>query len=645
MAVTPGCSCDDDEQTLGCDAGDDAWVERALLAINGRRASSQAEVDVHVNVLRQLRDEHDLGPLDARAELAQALYRHEGFRERWSEFMMDSLEVLRTPFVRIEGGWNVVQATRCYGPELTESADGGALAAYVRDASPLDQNPPWPKFTLGRVMSSALLLDDMRPIYRAQLFHMMAFPLAAPNLTDIDRERERRHDFGRTFESVYLHRDPECLECHNATEPYSSPSDIFPLANLSEAPLYGMVKPPTDLLSYRSMFRVMDVHDPLEGQGAWGWDEKICGAFKLPASNDPLGVNTSFGTIRGSDVSVFTLDLALKRGFDLLLTEGAAAHAGDPDANMAYLVSANIAERVWEEVIGSPLTIANFYPRNAQQRDLLQALTDKFVTSGYSLKTLLTEIVLHPLFNLPTPDGSCDAEPYSLPPVLDPFSTNQSNVSEQGNSAADRVFPMRSRALQYVLHRAMGWPAPQPFPADEAEETVHSSLGLFLSSNKPGFHGLDFQARLSWESVYGACRHPELANDFITGLSYRAASDGSATVEDAVIALKDRLIGEPYLDDSERAPLEQMLGQPLATPAPAATDLEGGLRAACGAYLMSPQFLLVGASMRAPAPIPRLTDQADDFGNNCARLAAAFDAAGLGHHVSCGADSLEVIER
>jgi arsenate reductase len=76
-----------------------------------------------------------------------------------------------------------------------------------------DGKGAWSMADLAR---SAIALDDPTPLYRAQLFSMMAHPIIAANVPAVEAELARRADFGETFDSGFLHRDVVCLACHNS---------------------------------------------------------------------------------------------------------------------------------------------------------------------------------------------------------------------------------------------------------------------------------------------------------------------------------------------------------------------------------------------------------------------------------------------
>src|SRR5262249_24800558 len=155
---------------------------------------------------------------------------------------------------------------------------------------------------------------------------------------------------------------------------------FWPVPGLFELAIYGDSSAPDDPLRYRSMFRSIDVADG-GGTAPWGWNANACGVFEVPTAPDPLGIDTIFGSLRsspddpeaGKRASVWGLELALRRGIDGLAAHGLVRSADSriaiSDDAFAYLVTMNIVEKVWTEVVGFPLTIANYFPRSEVQRD------------------------------------------------------------------------------------------------------------------------------------------------------------------------------------------------------------------------------------------------------------------------------------
>jgi hypothetical protein len=572
-----------------CDAGDRAFVRRALLAVLGRHPAGQAEVDAYELALAEAEND---GASAARASVVRAMQKDPGFRERWSDFFMDALGVARTGSKSLE---------QCYGAPSSLAFDGGKLAVYVRDNDATVGAPPTAGFTMHELMRSALELDDISVIYRAHLFATMSRQLTG-NASELEVELARRNDYGMAFEAAYTNRAQECLPCHNSE--YSVTKSFWPVPGLFERELFGAPSgvpasgEVSGLLRSRSMFRVLGVVGGA-GRAPFGWDGTRCGTFQMPAEADPLGVDTHFGSVRGRRASVWDLERALKRGIDALAAQGLSnGTASDPDRAFASLVALNVVEKVWTEAVGKPLTIAHHFPRTTEQRDLLVHLTDSFVRSRFSLKSLLSDIVTQSVFNLLPPSAGCGEQPYALPRVFDPWTDAEQDPTKRGNSAADAVFPISPRPLRKALHFALEWPAYPEYPAGgSAEEALQLALGFALRDGEPGQRALDFQGRLAWEAAYGACEPPPGAEDFVSGLAERASNEG-ATVLSAVVALKDRLLGVGAISEAERQGLEGLVG---GLEVLAGQDLEGKLRVVCGVMLASPWFQLGGVVVEPSA--------------------------------------------
>lgn len=650
-----------------CQASDQAFVRRALLALNGRRALGQVEVNAWEDAIQAIRraDMEAAGAfaeyagtltldgseqVNARRLVAGAMMRESAFRERWSDFLLEALHVNRV---------EVKSQRDCYGPSSPDAVDGGALAAWVRDHDPASATPPLPDFTMGQLLGSAIELDDLSVVYRANLFTMVHLPISGANVDPPALERSRRQDFGAVFASAYIHRDLVCLSCHNSASsvtynPDPARNRAWPVPGLFERALYGAdnglhpsaeaaTKGPDDLRAV-SMLRYADVVDD-DGQAPWGW-AKACGHFSEPTAFDPLAIDAYFGSIRASAAdpakglraSVWDLERALRRGVDRLAAHGLSRGKGgalaDADEALAYLVAENIVERVWAEAVGSRLTIANYFPRTEVQRDILMSLTERFVATHFSLKRLLLDVLAHPAFNLKAPAEGCGASPYEVPNVFDPWTTADLDPSRRGNSPADGVFSISSRPLLRSLHRAMQWPYVVEYPQSDADESFQVALGFFIKDGDPGFRGLDFQGRLTWEAAYGSCADLSAGADFVTRIVAQAGATPGATVGDAVIALKDRLLGEPAIDPSEQPDLEALLGVSLGS-----TDLGGldqRLRAVCGVLVSTPQFMLGGVVPPDTRAVPRLTPAEVTYDATCGELSQHLSSIAAPYVVTCG---------
>lgn len=647
-----------------CQASDQTFVRKAILAVGGRRAWGQAEINAYTDAIIGMRKaDGGVMPAPGDSELetgkklvVEALMRENAFRERWSDFLLDALHVNRI---------ELKNQVDCYGPPNPHAIDGGALAAWVRDNDSTAQGAPLPSFTMGQLLSSAIELDDLSVVYRANLFAMMSRPINGANVDFIAMERIRRQDFGAVFDSAYLHRDLVCLSCHNSEfsvtyDDNPAKNRHWPIPGLFEQAIYGAsngkhpaaeeaTKGPDDLRIH-SMLRVADV--VVGGaQRPYGWTDK-CGEFAVPQAADPLNIDAYFGSIRstaqdptkGLHASVWDLERALHKGVDQLAAHGLSKVNGeelaDPDEAFAYLVAENIVEKVWDEVVGSKLTIANYFARTQVQRDVLMTLTEHFIATHFSLKTLLIDILGQPVFNLKAPDEGCGEAAYELPNLLDPWSTSDSDVSKRPNSPGDGVFAISSRPLVRSLHRAMEWPYLEEYPGDESFQVA---LGFFIKDADPGYRGLDFQGRLTWENAYGRCQNPGVP-DFITKIGIQASSTPGWTVGDAIIALKDRLLGEPWIEPTVEQPgLEALIGAPLASSD--LGSLDNKLRSVCGVLVSTPQFMLGGLAPKDAVDIPKLTPPDISYDATCNYVAQYLAVSGAPYAVTCGGGQTIIVKK
>ena len=642
-------------QWQDCQASDQAWVRRAIVAILGRRPWGQGEVLAWTETIAALRVASGYTANDGeytgtqwrwsetlwqpRRIVALAMTHDGAYRRKWTDFVLDALRVNR-----IETKSNVA----CFKTAELEP-DQGQIALFVRDHTPTT-DAEGPAFTMGSLLASALVRDDLSVVWRANLFAMIFKPFDAANVGAKELERARRQDFGRVFDAAYLHRDFGCMTCHNSQFSTTWSADreknrAWPVPGNFEAALFGSAtghhpaedeatKGPSDLRAH-AVLRHWGVVDPKKGHTVWGW-HKDCGKFVHPSEDDPLGHDGWFGNVRGQQVSVYDAEAALHHGIDRLATQGLQRQPDgtvDPDDAFAWLTAQAIVEQVWADTTGAPLTVANYFPRTEVQRDVLEKLTARFVAARFSLRGLLADIAVEPTFAVAAVDQGCGAQGYELPRLLNPWSNHENDVAARNNSPGDLVFALAPRQLRRSLHGALGWPQPPDFPGG-AEETLQLALGVFLKDGEPGHRGLDFAGRLAWEAAYGTCERPN-SFDFIDLIAELAAGEKVATYEDAVALLKDRLVGEPYVTDGERAPLEQLLGVKL-TASVAVEDGAGRLRRVCGALVSTPQFLLGGVVPTNGQSMPLLTPASVTYPQMCQAIAANFAAAAVPWQIQCG---------
>lgn len=643
-----------------CGGDPASFVRQSFLALAGRRPKSQAEVDVYVD-LYTATEAAGGEPKDA---VARAIMTAPEFTERWIETFMDALHVQRL---------DIQNESNCWDKTLRSSVDS-ALALAVRDGAATGNGDGHGTWTMVDLAASAVALDDMTPLYRAQLFSMVAHPIPAANVPDREAEIARRADFGDTFDAAYLHRDVVCLGCHTSEHSVTDADDPardrhWPVAGAPEAAVYGVASGvPADRAhgAFRS-YEFIDGNDR-----PWGWTN-ACGSFAPVVSPDTLtGVDTKLASVTGSQATIYGLEQALMRGFAALRGHlppiGDTNTISDPDTALAWLVTLKMTEDVFKRVTGTPLTIANYFPRNQAASDLLYALASRYTESGYSLKALLAAIVASDYFNRQPAEAKCGATPYTYPTVFDPWVTTDSLRERRLNGPGDAVTAVDPRTLISATAAALEWPAPpmaSRFPdygdtgCDELTDCAAMSsacsrrgeccnahraacmmngaepqkqvpfergIGVFLRNSEAGFRGLDFQARLAWEDRYGACTKPRwVTTDFIDALVAAGAADSSAKVRDVITALKDRLIGEPDITmPDEQAALVAVLGTELT--ASASGLLAATVRQVCGALVGAPQFLLQGIAGRGGAH-PKLTPATATYAAVCADVAGRIGAS------------------
>lgn len=481
-----------------CDAGDEAWVKRAIPFIQGRKPNSIREVRTLVSAIEQL----DEGGLDGRRMVARALAHGDLYLERWKTYLYEHLRVQRAGD-RLN--------SFCYD-RRTDHWLNETLAAGVRDNPPGEvvgnqADPP----TIADLTYSALRLDDVTPLYRADLFARMWAPLTGGNTTREELEVANRSLFGGLFESVYLGRNTECLQCHISTASTTYDSDpsrnrhwaVHPDIEI-ERSVYGWFEygqETRDLEDVHAIFRHAGVVDyswcaPLDngcaaenigttpGETIWGMAPG-CGLFRDDNFDDPEVdledaipyMAGEFGA--GSNATLFALEGRLRRGFNSLANSGLTASDGmpeDPEAAMAFLFSMNFAEGIWKEAMGHPLTVANKFPRNAAQQETLQLLTETFYANQYSLRELILEVATHEYFNQAAPDTCGVGTAYPMPAIFDPFTRDAEAPDQRGNGVGDMLHRYSAPVLLDSMSYALWWPRFNRF----GEQTSAAFLATFL---------------------------------------------------------------------------------------------------------------------------------------------------------------------
>lgn len=636
-----------------CDAGDQAFVKRVVPLLQGRRPEGMREVLLLTSMIQQL---GALGK-DGRAVVARGLASGDLYVARWKNFLWESLRVNR-----IEVKANL----GCYSAS-TPAGDDAELAAFIRDNDALGTDFGT-GFTMSDVMESALRLDDLSPIYRADMFARMAQPLQGANISQEEFEVNARSNFGEIFEAAYLGRRTGCLECHTSVEsvtysPDPAENHFWAIAGDFEGAIYGDPKgrPEEELFA---IFRWTGFVDRKSGPSRpWGM-APACGRFIPERTGDILGVPAYLGGDLPAGQHLYDVDPLFKSGFDALAKDGLAV--GDdlsvpPDQALAFLTATTISNGVWRELLGYPLTLAHSFPRNEAQRQILSDLTDAFVSERFSLRSLLTEVVTHPSFNQDAPDRCGTSTPYFLPPVFDPYSVTSGDPNQRGNGVGDRVQRYSAWVLVESAMRAMWWDLPirqagydDPYPGLD----FLRDQGVFLKDAISGFNGVDLSGLLSWENHLGGGAQKGLGGDctgplgqpcaeyeWIELMLFEGSKTPGVTVRDIAAAIKDRLIAEPTLGGpAEVAAIEALMGMKLDQPMNDVDtlDLEIAARRFAGMLLSTPQFMLSGVPSRDqdPAAVPSFAAPGTDTLSLCQALAPQI--LGDAFTWKCSAEGVEI---
>jgi hypothetical protein len=371
-----------------CQASDQAFVRRAIQGVLGRRPYSQAEVNLYTDLIQEIDALDGVDPLALAAEpgkplrhsrkvLLETLFKNPEYASNWEELYRDFMRVQRV---------DEYQNAACYGLR-THVDDAATVAAFVRDNQP-DVAAQGTPATMADVIAGSLELDDVTPMYTANLFGMVVKTYAGANGIPKESELGRRRDFGAWFDAVYLNRDTVCLQCHNSEFSVTATADPatnrhYPVPALLEKALFGNstgVSPmgefePVDRMHGALKFarftstcsvqattgttfqtalaaglvtedmcpdgyRLCTTASSL-GPRDWicestyqatrnvrPWNlAAACGTFTTPQAMpvDLAGVDTKFGNVTGLRSSMWDMHRSLRAGFDKLRAEGLGA--------------------------------------------------------------------------------------------------------------------------------------------------------------------------------------------------------------------------------------------------------------------------------------------------------------------------------
>ena len=384
-----------------CQGTDQQFVRRAIQGVLGRRPYGQAEVNLYADLIAEIDAMDGVDPAELAAEpgkplrhsrkvMLEALFQSPEYLSNWEELYRDFMRVQRVDEYNNAG---------CYGVKLRVD-DPVTVATFVRDNPPEAGGDGAPSPTMADVIAGSLLLDDVTPMYTANLFGMVAKTYAGANGTPVESELGRRRDFGAWFDAVYLNRDPVCLQCHNSEfsvtqTPNPATNRHYPIPALLEKAVLGYSTgapadgafDAADIMHGGLKYARFVSNCPVQSQTAvnnaiaagtiqpdqcpdgyrlcgtassigprdWicestyqatrstrPWNlATACGTFTNPNAipTDLAGVETKFATLSGKRTSMWDMHRALRAGFNKLKAEGLGVDPATlevPDSEKAF---------------------------------------------------------------------------------------------------------------------------------------------------------------------------------------------------------------------------------------------------------------------------------------------------------------------
>lgn len=372
-----------------CQGSDQAFVRRAIQGVLGRRPYSQAEVNMYADLIAEIDALDGVDPAElaatpgkplrhSRSVMLDALIQNPEYASNWEELYRDFMRVQRV---------DEYQNGACYGLRVRVN-DADQVAKFVRD-KPADAGgdagtPP----TMADVIAGSLQLDDITPMYTANLFGMVVKTYAGANGLAKESEIGRRRDFGAWFDAVYLNRDTVCLQCHNSEFSVTqTPDELtnrhYPVPALLEKALFGASTgvsaegefEPIDRMHGALKYARFTSNCAVQAVGSKAYNDALaagtitedmcpdgyrlcttassqgprdwvcegayqatratrpwnlaaaCGSFTKPSAMpvDLAGVETKFGSVTGKRASMWDMQRSLRAGFEKLRTEGLGA--------------------------------------------------------------------------------------------------------------------------------------------------------------------------------------------------------------------------------------------------------------------------------------------------------------------------------
>lgn len=346
----------------------------------------------------------------------------------------------------------------------------------------------------------------------------------------------------------------------------------------------------------------------------------------------------------------------------------------------AFLTAVNVVDNVWAEAMGTPLTIGNYFPRNASEHQALRDLTEfHFIPQDWSIKSVLVRAMTSGFFNRKAPLLTSATSAYVVPPILDPWIEADprvlpvsdpnyvpaNNPENHLNGMGEGIYRYGARSLINSVSKAMGWPEPQRFPPNinvYGNEQLQRAMGQYFSETSVGSQSSDLQSLLYWENIHGACVKPSgVGTDWIdrlvTEINNVSPGDplGPVTVKDAVETMRDWFLGSAVISNTtavgmvgtEESALANYFGVAnLSAPVSSVAGLAGKLRGYCGVLVESPLFMLAGIAELGQGPKPRLrvcNSPPCTYLEMCQDLASSINVHIDNGTLICGADSVGIL--
>lgn len=169
------------------DAGDEAFVQRVIPAVLGRKARGAYEIQALTNIAAD--------PSYGREAVVDVLMEQPEFQDYWTWVLADTLRMRRVG--------DLGQSADCWEQGLLDPSELEPLGIHLQDAN-VDEafSSTW---NLNDALRASLVVDDLSVAWRAYL-PAMTWPM-------VSGEKSKVAD---QFREVFLGRDPGCIACHSS---------------------------------------------------------------------------------------------------------------------------------------------------------------------------------------------------------------------------------------------------------------------------------------------------------------------------------------------------------------------------------------------------------------------------------------------